>query len=77
MSSTKNKPTAEELEALQRERRNQEAFGQRAKIAVSFIPTLIRNYPEKTEAEIIDKATAFAEAFMDKLLGVKFEEKKD
>lgn len=75
MSST-NKPklTPEQIEELQKERRNQEAFAQRAKIAASFIPALIRTN-SYTNEEIIDKATALAEAFMDKLLGVKFEAK--
>ena len=76
MSST-NKPklSPEEMEQLQKERRNQEAFAQRAKIAAAFIPSLIKIYPDKTDAEIIDKATSLTEAFMDKLLGVKFETK--
>ena len=48
MSSKSQKPTApialseEQKEAIQKERRNNEAFGQRAKIALSLIPSLIK-----------------------------------
>lgn len=68
--------TPEEQEAYAKERRNQEAFGQRAKIALSLIPTLISTYPEKDNNEILFRATSLAESFMDRLLGVRFEPTK-
>lgn len=78
MSST-NKPklTPEQMEELQKERRNQEAFAQRAKIALSFIPTILTANPAATDAELIERATSLAEAFMDKLLGVTFGTKEE
>ena len=78
MSSKSQKPTApialseEQKEAIQKEGRNNEAFGQRAKIALSLIPSLIKAFPEKSDAEIVERSIALAELFMDKLLGVKF-----
>lgn len=79
-STTKVEPktlSKEEQDALMKERRNQEAFGQRAKIALSFVPVFLEHYPDMSDEEIIERSTSLAEVFMDKLLGVKFESTKE
>lgn len=69
--------TPEQQEALQEEMRNNQAFGQRAKIAANLIPSIIRAYPDLSEEEQVAKATRLSELVMKDLLGITFTEKKD
>lgn len=67
----------EQKKAIENERRNGEALGQRAKIALSLIPTLLKLNPEESDENIVGRSVSLAETFMDRLLGIKFEATKE